>query len=101
MAWEHRNGAGPYYTRSVRVNGRVMRQYFGRGPLAEAVAYEDAEARAARLAERVRWTEERAWHEEVRASLHALASQLAALTSTALSDIGYHEHRGQWRRHAR
>jgi len=98
MAWEQRRGAGPYYTRSRRVNGRVVRQYFGRGALAELAAYEDAEARAARRDEKDRWAEQRASHEGVRAALLALASQLAALTSKALSEAGYHEHRGQWRR---
>jgi hypothetical protein len=98
MAWEHRRGAGPYYTRSLRRNGRVVRQYFGRGALAEMVAHEDAAARAARLAERQRCAAERESQVGTRAMLHALRIQLSALTSSALSQAGYHEHRGLWRR---
>lgn len=44
------------------------------------------------------WAERRQAQRETRAALLALGKQLEALTSTTLSEVGYHQHRGQWRR---
>jgi len=100
MAWEYRRGAGPYYTRSLRRNGKVVRQYIGRGLVAEAAARLDAEAREARQDLRARLQAERASLARLRSALLDLRRQLDDLTSAALFEAGYHEHRGQWRRSA-
>jgi hypothetical protein len=59
MGWEKRERGGLYYTRSRRVDGRVVREYFGTGPLAEIVALEDD-------LERLQKEEEAAYRKEER-----------------------------------
>src|SRR5215212_1642630 len=46
--WERRERGGLYYTKSRKVNGRVIREYVGMGPLAELAAEVDAEGRRQR-----------------------------------------------------
>jgi hypothetical protein len=53
MGWEFRGNNGPYYTRSRKVNGRVIREYGGRGRLGELLASEDEEERRKRKARAV------------------------------------------------
>ena len=48
MSWEKRNRGTEYYTRSKKTNGRVVREYIGRGPEAERAAAEDAARKADR-----------------------------------------------------
>jgi hypothetical protein len=99
MAWETRKRGGRYYYRCQRVGGRVIKQYIGRGPVAEAAAREDQHAREARRA-----TQEaaRLRREEAAAIDALIASYLkgsADVIRSALNDAGLHQHhRGEWRR---
>ena len=98
MAWETRKGRGSYYTRSRRVNGRVVREYVGTGEAGELAAHLDAEARAKREAEReaLRTEQSRARRvSDALAGLEALAREAIADT---LHAEGFHQHKGQWRR---
>jgi hypothetical protein len=99
MGWEMRGSNGPYYTRSTRVNGRVVREYVGRGPGADLAARRDAERRAERRAETERWEAERARVEAADEAVVGWCNLAQALLGSALDAAGYHRHdRGQWRR---
>jgi hypothetical protein len=99
MGWETRRGQGRYYTRSRKVNGRIIREYVGTGLVAELVAQQDAEARARRLAERERLQQEEARWASTAAPLTELSRLLDGLTAATLIAAGYHQHhRGAWRK---
>jgi hypothetical protein len=95
MGWDK----GRYYTRSKKVNGRVVREYFGVGRVAELAAQVFA-------IERERRETERAFLREEKAELDALDADIKALTETtdlaaraALLAAGYRQHkRGEWRK---
>jgi len=101
MAWESRNGAGHYYTRSKRVNGRVMREYVGTGLIGELAALEDAERRAEREARRRRlWNAEKSKLEALESTVDRFTHSVSELTSLLLVSAGYYRHhRGGWRKH--
>jgi len=95
MGWER----GRYYTRSRKVNGRVVREYVGAGLGGILAAQLDAEEReqravdreAARVAE-----EEMTALDQPLVELNALADRLIR---AALLIAGYQQHkRGEWRK---
>ena len=99
MAWETRKGQGRYYTRSKRVGGRVVREYVGTGPVAEAVAARDAYERSERLAEREAWIHRREEIEAISKAVERFTANVHAITHAALEVEGYHQHhRGEWRK---
>lgn len=98
MGWESRDGVGRYYTRSRRICGRVVREYVGCGALAQAVAHLDATRRAENRLAKERDQAQRQAELDLHTSLRGLCSKVSALMADALSEAGYHEHRGQWRR---
>jgi hypothetical protein len=99
MSWETRARGGRYYTRSKKVGGRVVRQYVGTGPVAEAWAALDAQARADRQASAGARRTERARLEAADGSLAELCATAGALARAALLLAGYRQHhRGEWRR---
>ena len=98
MAWESRERGGPYYTRSRRVNGQVVREYIGGGELARIASESDAISRTLRKAE---WQQERAKLERLEtlsAPLGELCEVTEILTRARLLAGGYHKHKGEWRR---
>jgi hypothetical protein len=100
VAWEERpEGRGPYYTRSRRVDGRVVREYVGAGLAGLLAAEEDAGERASREAERARLEALRAeWGERERL-LDRLDARANALLRGSLLVAGYRQHdRGEWRK---
>jgi hypothetical protein len=97
MAWELRCHKR-YYYRSRRVGDRVLKQYLGRGPAAEAAAREDEEKQAARVARRYAAAIEKAQAEPARELLAELNGQVTMAVHTALTAAGYHRHGGEWRK---
>jgi hypothetical protein len=99
MPWESRRGAGRYYTRSVRRDGRVIRLYVGGGDVGEAAAAADRDRRAARDAEREAMRSTTSRLAEVDAQVDALCDAAETAQRACLLMAGYHRHdRGQWRR---
>ena len=93
MAWEQRGGRR-YYYRSVRMNGRVRKVYFGNGPLARKAAQED-QMRAGDDRRR------RQAAEQLRDQLLVIETVAAdgsedflKRASRCLDAAGYHYHRG-------
>lgn len=98
MAWENRTGVGLYYTRSRRVNGRIVREYIGQGPIAELAHQMDVEERLEREAERKAIEAVQRRDAELDRKLDSFVELSNAVTSGLLILAGYHQHkRGNWR----
>jgi len=98
MAWETRRGH-LYYYRSVRRGGRVVKEYFGTGRVAELYAQLDALTLERRAIERQDRADERARYEALDARTLELIQLTDALVAVTLMAAGYHRHdRGAWRR---
>jgi hypothetical protein len=99
MAWETRGVYGPHYTRSRRVDGRVVREYVGRGPLAESIAQADEAEREAHRLQRQREREELERDRRLDETFSTYSAGVDELLRSALEAAGYHQHkRGEWRR---
>jgi hypothetical protein len=90
---------GRYYTRSKKVNGRVVREYVGSGELAKLAAQLDAISRDRREEEREARRAEKAELDALDAPLNELNDLADLLGRSALLASGYRQHkRGEWRR---
>jgi hypothetical protein len=98
MAWER-----GYYYRVRRENGRVVREYMGRGEVAELTAQLGALDRQKRCEEARLGAEtlrnEKAKLDALDADIEALIEATDLLARAALVAAGYHQHnRGEWRK---
>ena len=99
MSWETRGVYGPYYTRSRRVDGRVVREYVGAGPLADIIAQADEAEREAHRLQRRREREQMEQDRELDETFSTYSAGVDELLRSALEAAGYHQHkRGEWRR---
>ena len=99
MAWETRQRGGRYYTRSRRVNGKVVRECLGCGELAENAAEFDADMRADQEHRRHAWQVEGEGFEELDQQVGQLCQACTQAMRRALEEAGYHQHhRGEWRK---
>jgi hypothetical protein len=97
--WEWRERGGPYYTRSRKEDGRVVREYVGGGALGKIAALEDEYARMRRQEEAAIWKEERESLEKLAAPVEELCEAAEVLARAALLAAGYRRHnRGEWRK---
>jgi hypothetical protein len=94
MGWDR----GRYYSRSVRVNGRVQRQYIGGGEIGLLAAAADADRRAMRAEKSCAWESEKIQLEALDAELEVLDEVAGLLTHAAFVAAGFHQHNRQWRR---
>jgi len=99
MGWETRRPGGPkFYVRARKVHGRLVREYLGIGPQAEAAAVVDALRRAERQAAVEARRAERLRLQEADAPLQDLEEVLRLLIQATLVANGYYRHGGEWRR---
>lgn len=98
MAWETRERGDRYYTRSKRVNGRVVREYVGTGDQAELEALEDERRREERVKERLEFQAMRDEAEGLDGAFRDLDRVCAEAIAETLASEGFHQHKGQWRR---
>jgi hypothetical protein len=97
--WEKRERGGLYYTRSRRVNGRVVREYVGGGALGELAALTDTQERQRREEEAAAWREERERLEELAGLVDEFCEAVETVARATLLAAGFRQHkRGEWRR---
>src|SRR5579864_1246601 len=98
MGWDK----GLYYSRSRRVNGRVVREYVGTGPAGQQAARNDALGRQARQARREHLRALQGELEALEVAIKRYCEHVEYLAAVALLLAGYHRpKRGDWRkRHA-
>ena len=86
--WERRKRGGLYYTRSRKVDGRVVREYVGGGVLGEIAARMDADERRLREVEAALWIEEREGMETLDGLTEELYEAVEVLAQAALVAAG-------------
>jgi|SRR5829696_3084511 len=99
MAWEKRERGGLYYTRSRKVDGRVVREYVGGGIRGEIAARMDAKEQQQREEEAAAWREERERLEELAGLVDEFCEAVETVARATLLAAGFRQHnRGEWRR---
>jgi hypothetical protein len=90
---------GRYYTRSRRVNGRVVREYVGGGAVGQLAASLDTVERDRRQAEVMNGRAEREAVAALDGPLDDLNELADLLAAAALVAAGFRQHnRGEWRK---
>jgi hypothetical protein len=95
VGWER----GRYYTRSKKVNGRVIREYLGTGRVGQLASELDAAQRERRRLDAVALKCDMDRLAALDADMRALDKQADLVARAALLAAGFHRHnRGEWRR---
>jgi len=96
--WERRERGDLYYTRSRKVDGRVVREYIGGGPLGHLAALQDEHERRQREVQAAYWRVEQQDLDALEAPVDELSEASDLLVRAALLASGYRQHnRGEWR----
>jgi hypothetical protein len=99
MGWETRTRGGRYYTRSQKVDGRVVREYVGGGLAGALAAQDDTARRAHRATERARLAAMGKRDAALVALVAEFDADIESLAHVALYAAGYRRHhRGEWRK---
>src|SRR6516164_7693748 len=94
MGWER-----GYYYRVRKVNGRVLREYFGAGEVAALVAQMDALEREERRLGALEQSQEKDELKALDAHLKTVSERIELAARAALLAAGFHLHkRGEWRK---
>ena len=100
MAWESRTGKGRYYTRSRRINGRVVREYYGMGTRAHEAAERDRIQRQNRLAARAELAQRKVLNADANRALNQVERICSLYVSIIMETAGFRLYRKtEWRRH--
>jgi hypothetical protein len=97
MAWRTING-NSYYVHNERVGGRVVQKHFGSGYLGLIAERVHAEARHNREQRRAELREENERYDEAEKGFASILTDVRVLAKAALVAVGYHQHKGVWRR---
>ena len=97
MAWETRGG-NRYYYRKRKVNGKVVSEYVGKGPVAQEIASMDLAERRERNRELDAIKKERSELELLERQAMQSISATKRMVESFLILVGCHKHKGQWRR---
>ena len=97
MPWELRRGRR-YYYRGRRVNGKVVKQYFGAGPAAVAAAAEDAQRQQRSALQRCQRLRDEVDVAQMQHVCDQLSDYAERLLNLAYLARGYAYRRGEWRR---
>ncbi len=99
MGWENRGENGPYYTRSTRCNGRVVREYIGGGLIGEICHLVDMDRRNLRELDKEILRFDLESLSTADRDMAAMYRQIQMLVHAYLQNSGFHQHnRGEWRR---
>ncbi len=98
VAWESRARGGPYYTRSRKVDSRVVREYVGGGLVGELAAEADRIERQRREAEASQANQEKERLEGLLSPIMELWEAAEILARAHLVAGGFRRVGGHWRR---
>ncbi|QDT64770.1 hypothetical protein [Calycomorphotria hydatis] len=99
MAWEKRQRGRRYYYRSRRVDGRVVKEYFGTGPTAELAAAVDKKTKEKRDLERLQARKLSSEIAAIDTIMRDMDKAITVLSQAVLFAAGFHQVNYQWRFH--
>jgi hypothetical protein len=98
MSWDKKSGHGPYFYRTVRLDGGVRKIYVGRGEEAVRQARQVEQRQRQLLAQREARQLELARVAAAEEKLRDLLTLTDALVRGVLLAAGFREHKSQWRK---